>query len=58
MAVLLLTGLLAFWGQLATGAAACFSGLAPPPEDTSAETAQPDETPRRQIRVKRVKTSR
>ncbi len=52
MAALLLTGLLAFWGQLATGAAACFSNLAPTP--TQAE--QPvDETPRRQIRIKRVK---
>ena len=52
MAGLLLGGILAFWGQLATGAAACFSGIAPPPETTPDEPK--DETPRKQIRIKRV----
>jgi hypothetical protein len=54
----LLTGLVAFWGQLATGAAACFSNLAPspgePPEDDAPAV---DDTPRRQIHIKRVETS-
>ena len=39
-------------GQLATGAAACFSGIAPPPETTPVEPT--DDTPRKQIRIKRV----
>lgn len=52
MAGLLLGGILVFWGQLATGAAACFSGVAPAPEATPVEPT--DETRRKQIRIKRV----
>ena len=55
MASILLFALLAFWGQLATGAAACFSHLAPPPETTA--TVEPQESPptHRQIQIKRMK---
>jgi hypothetical protein len=57
MAGVLLTGLLLFWGRLATGAAACFSNLAPPP-DAATEATTPTRDPRhRQIRIERVKTS-
>ena len=54
MAGMLLFGLLAFWGQLATGAAACFSALAPPPE-AQEEVHVPEPKPsHRQIQIKRV----
>ena len=63
MASLLLGGLLAFWGQLATGAAACFSNLAPPPEGQTNAVEEPDTPPEvdrpshRQIQIKRVKAT-
>jgi len=54
MAGLLLGGILAFWGQLATGAAACFSSVAPAPTEVPAATAPKDAPARRQIRIKGV----
>ena len=54
---MLLVGLVAFWGKLATGAAACFSNLAPPPAAEVPSHTTSDDAPRRQIRVKRVKSS-
>jgi hypothetical protein len=62
MASLLLGGILAFWGQLSTGAAACFSSLAPPPgsegatgaEEPTKEVTRPSS---RRIQIKRVKRS-
>jgi len=60
MASLLLGGLLAFWGQVATGAAACFSSLAPPPVDEGPRVEEGLDTPqpaRKRIQIKRVKKS-
>ncbi len=55
LAVILLTGLLSFWGQLATGTAACFSALAPPTPADEATSEPPKTQPsRRSIQVKRV----
>ena len=55
MACILLVGLLAFWGQLATGAAACFSSLAPPPAEETRQSEPELKPSRRQIQIKRVK---
>jgi len=58
MASVLLFGLLAFWGQLATGAAACFSKLAPPPQQEDSSTEAPTLRPsHKSITVKRIKSS-
>lgn len=56
MATILLVALLAFWGQLATGAAACFSNLAPPPPKEGTIAPEPPKPSHKQIRIKRVKT--
>ena len=57
LAVTLLVGLVCFWSQLATGAAACFSALAPPPP-AATEAEPPGAQPsHRQIQIKRVKKS-